>query len=1074
MNENDFDLDLDLFGEAEENNDNTNDIDFDLDLFDEPDFTEDIEEDTSDILDLEPIDFDDEDDMLLDLGAYDSTDYTANLYKLQQHIKTACNEINKLESIKLSEIQLPILRENYSFLDDNIFSIYIDIWKEAIKDELPSEEELLYFIYDVFNNVNYSLRLAKSEFEKNYSSDYKLVYNSILIAREKEKSSNVICTEKEQQKIKETMSILSKAITFSMHCNELIIRDNNINLDGIVQNYFPDLRADFLTGDPIATVQDVQRSLNTFATSQDVVDLIKDNLNMDCSHSCPGEIIRLVMTMESETYSQFYCPDTEITLEVAFDIINKLYSECVQSNIYAYVLLCCYAIIICGDLKDAEKELISFTKDYINFLKIIKQEDKLILNPAIINELEFKSNKAYAKCSKGGICEIDDFYYIIGASSRIIVVPIANECHCSNKNCSGCLFASPSFFASLIEWTSKGTTEGSVKEDLRYRVTLNPKEINTLGITVMSDNSVVSKGQVGNKSINWFLQFQDYIDKFNFEEDNSKIETVNYTYTGPIDSDFSELGDTNNAYVNLLGIVKETSNVIAKLFINATTILDGVWEVTEDELILYFFTEESIAEQTLSLPVSECNMQKSEQSESSKDFEKPNVAQFFWGSTSITDNTEEIQQLASAICDLTGLPYELQIENARNRILTNYYHLFRFNAIKDAILNLIATSYLDWLNTEECHYDWVNFSMLKMLLNTIYADDNALSSINKCTELTPELIEQVKSEITNNTVFDDILRKISCIDLDVLATDCSLQSSNVTEEDMQLYKVALAIPAFSNVLLKLENKMVIVSALYTYRKRLKTIFTINSTLLKVFQSEVSASSLSMNIEAVSKKFKDYKELNLFSTVSKLLTLDKNSIKHSIYTILKFFILKQELFDTISTLLELENYDFVDNILLELNREGNDYDREFFLVTQNKELFSKQVKHSTIASIYSNYFEKFLEYIYLGIHAETIENGNANLLVAYDILSVFYNELSIDLDDTLVTKEYKDFADDFFRLLGNLYVTYGYVEDEAVMDTSEIKDRAFSFRQNPESFPAINSPYFLSLDLRDLLYMGDTE
>lgn len=268
--------------------------------------------------------------------------------------------------------------------------------------------------------------------------------------------------------------------------------------------------------------------------------------------------------------------------------------------------------------------------------------------------------------------------------------------------------------------------------------------------------------------------------------------------------------------------------------------------------------------------------------------------------------------------------------------------------------------------------------------------------------------------------------------------------------------------------------MVIAFALYVYRKELVPIFSVNSALLKVFKSEVSSESLAENIIAVQKKFKNCKDLNLFSTVSKLLTLSKDSSKNSLYTILKFFILKEELFDIITLLLELEDYDFMDSLLYELNREGGNYTREFFLSMKNKEVFCKQVKHSTIDSIYSIYFDKFLEYLYLGIHAETTKNGTANLLVAYDIITVFYDELAIDLDDTLPVQTYQDFTDDFFRYFGTLYVTYGYVEDEAVMDTSEIKDRAYSFRQHPESFPAINSPYFQSLDLKDLLFIGDGE
>lgn len=1012
---------------------------------------------------FDPIELDEEVDDIFSIDSYDSTDYTDKLSRLLQHIRTTQNEIKKLESIKMSEIQIPIKRENYSFLDDSIFNIYVDIWKEAIKQGLPSKEVLLEDIYDIFQNIDYSLRLAKSAFEKAYFSDYKLIHNNLLAARKKEEERNTICTPEEQQKIAESDSILYAITAFSSHCNDLIVKTQDLNLNGFIRNYFPDLQADILTGAPIETVEQVQRALRDFTKSKDVTDLIESKLNIDCSQSCPGEVLRLAMIMDMDAFSQFYCPEEKITLDIAFDIINKLYDSYTQGSLHAYLLLCCFSIIICGEMKNAEKELLTFAEEYVAFLKMIKQKDNPILNPALIQELEWKEGKTYAKCSKGGICEINDFYLIAGISSKTLTIPLVNHCHCSNKNCNGCLFAAPEFFASIIDWLNEGTSEGSVPESLKCRITLKPKLLSKFGINTTFDNeTMISHEQIDNHSIRWFLDMQEFIDKFQFEEDHSKVKAVQFLYQ---DSD---------TYVNMLGIAKDTSNIITRLDINSTTILDGTWEVTEEELILYYVTPDNIEEQSLSLPLKDCTIQEQKQEASIKNSDSPDTAQFLGVTVNLSNKTDQIQKLANVICDLTGLSYEIEIENARNRILTSYYHLFQFPALKDFLLNLVASCYINWLNTEECKNDWVNFSMLKVLLNTIYAEKAALASTNKCTELTPELIEKVKEQILKNTVLNDILEKLSRIDLDLLATNYSAQTSDISKEDRELYQVALAIPAISNILITLENKMVIAFALYVYRKELVPIFSVNSALLKVFKSEVSSESLAENIIAVQKKFKNCKDLNLFSTVSKLLTLSKDSSKNSLYTILKFFILKEELFDIITLLLELEDYDFMDSLLYELNREGGNYTREFFLSMKNKEVFCKQVKHSTIDSIYSIYFDKFLEYLYLGIHAETTKNGTANLLVAYDIITVFYDELAIDLDDTLPVQTYQDFTDDFFRYFGTLYVTYGYVEDEAVMDTSEIKDRAYSFRQHPESFPAINSPYFQSLDLKDLLFIGDGE
>lgn len=1063
----DIDLDIDLDADTEFSDDlipAVDDIAIDLDIdIDIDDFG------------LEPIDFDDveEDDFLTD--NYVSIDYTDKLPKLLQHIRAAQNDIKKLESIKASEISLPLKRENYSFLDDNIFSIYVDIWKEAIQQGLPSKEELLETIYTIFQNIEYSLRLAKTAFEEAYFSDYKLVYNNILAARKKEEEKNTICTPEEQQKIQETISVLTAATTFFKHCDTLIRKEQDINQNGIIRNYFPNLQTDILTGVPIETVRDVQNALLDFVTSKDVATLIETKLNINCSGFCAGEILRLIMIMDSDSFSQFYCPEEEITIDIAFDIINRLYADFAEGSIHAYLLLCCYAIIICGELKNAEKELLTFAKEYVDFLTMLKEKDNAILNPVMIQELEWKDNKTYAKCSKGGICEIDDFYTIIGVSSKTIIIPIVNHCHCSNKNCSGCLFAAPEFFASVIDWLGEGTLEGSLSESLRCRITLKPKLLSKFGIPTAFDiKDAAYQEQVDNTSIRWFLDIQEYIDRFTFEEDYSEAKVFQFTYQGVIDSEMSELGNTTDAYVSLLGMEKESSNNIIRLDINSTTILDGTWDVTENELILYFTKPSSVMEQTLILPLQECFIQEQNKEVSTKNSNKPDTAQYLGLPVSLSNNTEMIQELASEICNLTGLSYDIEIENARNRILTNYYHLLQFPVLKDFLLSMIASSYLNWLNTEECRNDWVNFSMLKMLLNTIHADASTLSSVDKCTDLTPEIIANVKAQILSGTSLDSIVDKISHIDLDLLATNYSAQTAEVSQEQMELYKVALALPSISNILITLENKMIIAFALYIYRKELMPIFSVNSTLLKVFKSEVSSASLAENIATVQKKFKNCKNLNLFSTVSKLLTFRNDNSKNSLYTILKFFILKEELFDIVTLLLELEDYEFTDKILSVLKQCGNVYNRDFFLSMKNKEEFTKQVKHSTIVNIYSNYFSEFLEYLYLGIHAETTKNGTANLLVAYDILSVFFEELAIDLDTTFPALEYKDFTDDFFSFFGTLYVTYGYVEDEAVMDTSEIKDRVYSFHQHPESFPFINSPYFQSLPLKDLLYTGDVE
>lgn len=1067
----DLDIDIDLFEniENDESGIDSNSSIFDgfLDIVDDDINTESEEFEE---FDFEPIDFEDGDDILLDLGSYDDVDYTNILYKLQQHLSSAYTDIQKIESIKISEIQLPILRENFPFLEDDIFSIYVDIWKNAIKQPLPSEKELLQIIYDVFENINYSLRLAKTEFEKLFISDYTLIHNNILIAKKKEESRNVVCTNKEQKRINETFEALTNTIVFSKDCDNLISKTNDINLSGKISDFFPDLKLDFLTGESITTVADVQRALNTFANSENVIDLLKNGLNMDCSNSCAGEVIRLALLLESKELSDFEYADDEITIDTAFNVIQQTYSKYQNGSCSAYLLLCCFAIILCGTTVNGTEELLQFTQHYLMFVETVRSNNTKFLYPAIIKEIELKDGVTYAKCNKGGECIIDDFYIIAGVASRTITIPLVNECCCKEKNCSGALYASPAFFSSLIDWISKGTIEGNVKDNLKYRVTLKPKELIALGIPVIADMDIVQKGSLVNKSLDWFLQFQNYINRFNFEDDNSVIETINYIYRGPID--LEGVGDTNNAYVNIFGISEQYTNSIVKLLINSMVILDGVWEINDDTLNLYFFMEGAISEQVLTLPLEQCIAQE-KVNDILVDNKSPDISDYIHLSTGLFENVEHIQNLANSICNITGLPYELQIEAARERILTNYSHLFRFEEIKDFLYTIVAKSYLSWLDDNPTT-DWVNFSMLKMILNTIYTEDNPLASISKCSELTDTIIADIKNILNNSSVFEDILRSISLLDLDLLSIDYSSQQVIPSKEDMEFYKVCLAIPSLSNILITLENKIAIASAINIYRKRLNTIFNLNSTLLKIFTSEVSVDSLSTNIALAQKKFKTYRNLDLFTTVSKLLAVNKNNSSTSLYNVLKFFILRLEFFEIVSTLIEIKDDELVTLILNDLHSYGFSFEKDFFTISSNKEIFNTKVKKMITRNIFMKHYTAFLQYVYTGILFDISENSNANIVVAYDILSVFYDELFIEFDPNFNSICKDNFIENFFYFIGNLYVTYGYVEDEAIMDTSEIKDRAISFRSNPESFPMINSPYFLSLDLHDLLYIGDGE
>lgn len=997
----------------------------------------------------------------------DSTDYLVFLNSLYKYLSSTYSSLtSKMKSSKKKPI-LPFSETDLSFFEMNQLDIYIEIWNDLIKQNssLPDVEELLQFFLTKFEDLGWSINLVKDKFSYIFREHYKQVLNNILSYKDLDNTSTTFLYDTSDfSKIKNTLKEVSFLIDFPNFCNDILIRDLNIDLTlNLYQRGLTSFTHPF-TSKPLETILDMQNTAKELLRSDYVISFMKETLNIDCTSSSYGEIIRLLCITNYTSYKDIIAsweenPDIVKNIDIIWEYLFHKKNE---GDFFAFILCLLILIILYGfhgrNINNTE-QLQHF---YLMFIQYIWKLDTdfSFQNISIITSLFTENEKLYTICSKGQKYPINhDFYVITGFSSKIFVAPLCVNCSCSDKQCRGKLFPL-SFFIDNLNSLLLGKNLNYVN-NLKFKLEFGYKSLYQLGFDIEIEESKNFTPKLSQTELDKFIQFENLISEFKFKDTTFEPKYINFAYEGPIHINHPEFIIDEDCSLRISGITLANDyHKILKLLIDDTVIVEGVWLLSANELQLFFYMSGVSTEVTLNLPLSNLTtIEEDTDSLISNSTEELSLDKILNINLDYIPNFDS-EKIAKSLCNFTGLPYHILLNEAETLIISEYMSLLKLHDVEILLCRYIAKTYISLIKSEEFNNDIFNFNMLKNLLTLIQGDKNILSDYSSASDISLEDKSSLISFLEEPISLNNILSYLNSIDISILAFNLSFSEKNISDTDLKLYRACLYIPPIGNILLTLQNQIVIFKNLVYLNEDLDSLVMGNSYILKNYKNALSSTEITGFTNGICKRFKNCNAEVLLQNVRKLL-----SITHTDnYILLKYYILNKKFFEIINTLLLLEDLDLVSNILSTLNCN---LDTRFFLNINNAETFYTTLPSLSIDIIYDLYNRELFNYIYKGILCEVYSKGYINQIVCFDLLLCL-------LDNLLYLNDFKpavrDYTDDFFTLFGSLYLTYCKAGDETIMNSFE--DRKKVFLKYTNEFPEIASPYFQSLPLKDYLYVMD--
>lgn len=1037
---------------------NLDDIDNlpDTNNFMNPDF---LDTDTQNYLELNNLDE-------ANIVGEDSTDYILFLNSLYQYVFSSYSSLNSKKTCSKEKLVLPFSEDDLPFFNAREFEIYVEIWNEVLRQDinLPNANDLLQLFLDKFENLGWSLNLAKDKFSYIFNEHYKQLLNSLVSYENINTKSNELLYENSDfTKIKDTLKEIKSLVEFPNFCNDILIRDSNIDL--ILNLHNKGLKGFFhpFTSKPLETLLDMQNSCKDLLRSEQVISYIKEALIIDCTASTYGEIIRLLCIVYADEYTdigELWYKDNSIINNIDF-VWQYLIQKKGNGDVLAFILSIIVLIILYGIKEKNKNNIEELQKFYTLFLKYIYtlNTDKSFRNINVISNLKKEDEKIYTTCNNGEKYPVNNNFYIItGYDSQVIISPLCINCSCPDKNCCGKLFPLSMFIENLYSWIKRESLTRI--NNLKFKLNLGYKSLYELGLDIETEEDKFPILKINPIELDKFIQFENHISKFKFKDNSFEPEFINFTYHGLIHIDHDNFFIDEECFVRVTGInFTNNHNKLLKLIIDDTIITEGVWELSNTELQLFFYMDNISTEINLTLPVSKLKAVDDNINNYENDTTSITCLDKIFNTNFSDVNNLDSEKIAKCMCELTGLPYHILLRESENLVVSEYLPLLNLQSLEILLYKYIAKTYIPLIKSE-FGIDTVNFSMLKNLLRMIEGDKNILEKYSCASDITyldkKKLLEFLEEPLS----LESIIKNLNSIDISILSFNLSVSSKDISDKDLELYHACLSIPPIGEILLNLQNQIIIFKTLLNFDNDLDSLVRGNSYILKNYKNALSIQGLTELTDGLKKRFKNYKNTEFFPCSEKLI-----SIKHDDnYILLKYYILNNKLFEVMNTLLLIEDSKLVLNILNDLH---SDIDLNFFMNINNAEIFYKKFSYTTINSIFNLYGKELLDYICKGILYEIYSKGYTEQVICFDLLLNFSDDL---LSFSDFEKETLNYTDDFFTLFGSLYLTYCKAGDETIMN--EFADRKNIFLRHCDEFPEINSSYFKKLPLKDYLYISD--
>lgn len=1029
-------------------------------------------------LDITPLDFDfdisDLDNISSNKVNSDNVDYHTLLQGLQPLVEKTQRTINLQISSLNPNFDLPITPDDFKILSDVQFKVYYTLMSDLVKKHLsedfpmPSKEESCEYFLEICEETEWYFGLYKDEVINTFYTNYEYILEEIDSYRMQLSSQKDSLFENADiTNINLVQDALNTILTFPKLCAKYILSVEDLDLNADIFDNIIAFNMNNICNNKVGTIQDLLEFIQNDLKYDYLYNFFLNDFNIDISNFSLDEIIRLLL-VSSDKYIE------ESLGLLGLEDVNKGLFEylilCLKENEYdyfAFLILSLFLVILVGTTPKSEKSaddiIDELCSSYLQTITKLHNTPEF-RNPAFIVGVTIKNGKTFIDCSRGRIYYPleEPFYLIAGTSNSLLCSPLAIKCSC--EDCTGCLFPPNKFLSELINWTQKGHLDNLKSKNIKYKAYLTPRELDNLSLPVTSEDNDTKHIYISQELEKWFLNFQDYITKFHFIEDNYNPSFNILSYSGPfvegihIPEIYPVNGDLNItlSYIENFNSKADNTYALIDCFINNIHIPNGEVIFGDDNLFISFFVEGSLAKQIIELPLNILLKAKED-----TDIPNPIVQMNKDLNTTTNNNYTVYRHRAYILSELTGNAFDVLEKKARNLLIGTYGFLLKFDSVKERMLRYILSSYSLWLESKEYLTDVVNLSVLKSLLSEYQGKDNLLA--NKTQEtITDDDVRAILDLSIETFDISDIVEYWGSINQDILAQIIvGIENTNLEYE--YIFYALLDIPKCRDFLLSLQYKIVISLICADKYTRLPLLLSSVPKSDKIFKQKDITEINNLNT-AIAKEYKEYKNISVIPTTDFIRCSIKQTSSEDL-SLLRTLILSRNIFGIFNTLINLNKKDLIQRMLI----AGNITDLvtiDYLTSVQNEVDFIKDIlPKADITTMLSSVEKELLELVYEGVVQDIQMHNKLFQVVAYDLIINIYSVLDLEFETEDPDLLYGDTS-----YFDSLSLTYCLAVDEAICDINENKNRLIVYREKPECFPFLRN-LNVKNNLKDLLFMG---
>ena len=406
------------------------------------------------------------------------------------------------------------------------------------------------------------------------------------------------------------------------------------------------------------------------------------------------------------------------------------------------------------------------------------------------------------------------------------------------------------------------------------------------------------------------------------------------------------------------------------------------------------------------------------------------------------------QQATQKLCELYQFSYQDVREEVRAFLSKELFYvlglgradnLFAYRALQACSYALNLPEQSD--ATKQCN-NFTNFAVVLNLLNGLTGSPYSISS----REWTLEEVRNLVADCLSSCYFsvDQLCEVLDEQDANLVALHMLCKESVNRQGYRTVYDALLNIPEIASRLINIENRCIVMYVMNEIRDDVLSLFARGKKTVKdIYMYAVTPNTLGNFSEKLVGRFSKVLREKPFYVTSKILSEKFSAVD----SVLKYFILEQDTYEFIKTLMEDDvDSSYSEFVLDELQLSRNSLKE---LLT-SRDLFVSSVGIDYVETFFFRHKDFCDQVVMRGLANVVVSNKLSQVVKSFDIFNSIYPVLLGELmqDEFVSTESYEK---EFYQYSGSYCISNCCVCGEAVMCIAGGQNRAEVYHQYPEDF-----------------------